>query len=79
MLYPEGSWTGVYYSEEIKNAINYGYTFEITNSYLLDSDYLFKDYITDLFNIKQNSKKSDPMYNISKILMDSLFFFWGPL
>lgn len=77
VLYPEGNWTGTYYSEEIKNAIKYGYTFEIINGYLFESDYLFKDYISDLFNIKQNSKNSDPMYHISKILMNSLYGKFG--
>ena len=36
VLYPEGSWIGTYYSEEIKNAIKYGYKFEIISGYLFE-------------------------------------------
>ena len=72
VLYPEGSWTGTYYSEEIKNAIKYGYKFEIISGYLFEADYLFRDYIGELFNMKLNSQKGTPMYLISKLLMNSL-------
>ena len=77
VLYGEGSWQGTYYSEEIKNAIKYGYKFEIINGYLFDCDYLFSSYISNLFNIKQNTPKSDPMYLISKLLMNSLYGKFG--
>ena len=59
-------------SREIKNAIKYGYKFEIINRYLFESDYLFRDYIGELFNMKLNSQKGTPMYLISKLLMNSL-------
>jgi hypothetical protein len=29
VIHPVGSWTGVYFSEELKNAENLGYKFEI--------------------------------------------------
>ena len=67
----------VWRSREIKNAIKYGYKFEIISGYLFDCDFLFTNYIDQLFNIKQNSNKSDPMYHISKILMNSLYGKFG--
>ena len=77
VLYPEGSWIGTYYSEEIKNAIKYGYKFEIISGYLFEADYLFRDYIGELFNMKLNSQKGTPMYLISKLLMNSLYGKFG--
>lgn len=51
--------------------------FEIISGYLFDCDFLFKDYITNLFNIKQKTPKTNPMYLISKILMNSLYGKFG--
>lgn len=51
------------------DSIKKGYTFNSKN--------LFKDYITDLFMIKQNTPKDNPWYIISKILMNSLYGRFG--
>lgn len=51
------------------NSIKKGYTFQSKN--------LFKDYITDLFKIKQSVTKDNPLYLISKILMNSLYGRFG--
>ena len=77
VLYPEGSWIGTYYSEEIKNCLKYGYKFEIISGYLFEADYLFRDYIGELFNMKLNTQKGTPMYLISKLLMNSLYGKFG--
>nr|YP_009690415.1 DNA polymerase family B [Coniferiporia sulphurascens]QEG57195.1 DNA polymerase family B [Coniferiporia sulphurascens] len=72
-----GNWTGWYFSEEIKNAETYGYRFEILEGYLFEKENIFSGYINDLYERKQNSDKSDPMYLIAKILMNSLFGRFG--
>ena len=41
------------------------------------TDYLFRDYIGELFNMKLNSQKGTPMYLISKLLMNSLYGKFG--
>lgn len=51
------------------NSIKKGYTFQSKN--------IFKDYITDLFKIKQSVTKDNPLYLISKILMNSLYGRFG--
>lgn len=51
------------------NSIKKGYTFQSKN--------IFKDYITDLFKIKQSVSKDNPLYLISKILMNSLYGRFG--
>jgi hypothetical protein len=76
-LSPLGSWIGIYFSEEIYNAIKYGYKIEILRGYTFDKTNIFKEYINDLYEIKKSSNKDDPMYLISKLLMNSLYGRFG--
>src|SRR5258705_8649857 len=55
------------------NAIKYGYKFNILNGYLFEKANIFKDYIDILYEIKENSNRNDPMYLISKLLLNSLY------
>ena len=77
VIYPIGSWSCVYFSEEIKNAMKYDYKFEILEGYLFEADYLFPEYIDKMFAMKSHSKKGSPMYFISKLLMNSLYGKFG--
>lgn len=54
-------------------AAQFGYKFEVLHGYLFESEQIFKKYITDMYKIKENSLKSEAMYLISKLLMNSLF------
>nr|CAI9430479.1 DNA polymerase [Fomitopsis pinicola] len=49
------------------------YNFKINSGYLFDSDYVFTDYVKDLYTIRKSYPKSDPMNYISKLLMNSLY------
>lgn len=72
-VYGAGKWTGWFYSEELKNAQDFGYTFKILGGFVFESQLLFDKYIDDLYVIKKNSKKGSAMYLIGKLLMNSLF------
>lgn len=74
---PLGSWEGWYFSEEIKNATLYGYKFEVVSGYLFDKGFIFKEYVEDLYNLKQNSLKDSPDYIISKLLLNGLYGRFG--
>ena len=74
---PIGTWSGVYFSEEINNAKKYGYKFNIIRGYTFDKGYIFSEYITNLYNIKQNHTKDSPMYSIAKLLLNSLYGRFG--
>jgi len=74
---PLGSWTGWYFSEELLNAKNYGYTYEILEGYLFEKENIFKDYVSVLHEMKQSSDKSSPLYLIAKLLMNSLYGKFG--
>ena len=68
-----GTWKDMLFSPEIENAIKYGYKFKIINGYLFEKDTIFSDYIDVLYEIKQSKSKDDPMYLISKLLLNSLY------
>lgn len=74
---PLGNWTDWIFSEEMNNAKKFGYTFKIKRGYLFNKANIFNNYITTLYEIKKASHKDDPMYLISKLLMNSLYGRFG--
>lgn len=74
---PLGSFEGWFFSEELKNSLKFGYSFKIIRGYYFKSDYLFKGYVSDLYNLRLNYPKSDPMNYIAKILLNSLYGRFG--
>ncbi len=70
---PLGTWKDMLFSHEIENAIKYGYKFKIISGYLFESANIFSEYIDVLYEIKQSKTKDDPMYLISKLLLNSLY------
>jgi hypothetical protein len=74
---PLGSWSDVLFSEEMHLAINYGYKIEVLEGYTFDKTVVFDKYAEDLFAIKSSHSPSDPMYLISKLLLNSLYGRFG--
>jgi hypothetical protein len=74
---PLGTWTDMIFSEEMNNALKFGYKFKILSGYLFEQDYIFTEYINDLYQIKKSHNKNEPMYLISKLLMNSLYGRFG--
>jgi hypothetical protein len=72
-----GTWTDVLFSEDIYNAMKFGYKFEIMEGYTFDSNNVFNGIITDLYQMRLKYSKSDPMNYISKIIMNSLYGRFG--
>ena len=52
---PLGTWEMMVYSEEMHNAMKFGYKFEILKGYKFETAVIFKDYIETLYNIRQNT------------------------
>nr|YP_010852503.1 DNA polymerase [Aureoboletus raphanaceus]WGL38732.1 DNA polymerase [Aureoboletus raphanaceus] len=76
---PVGKFTGWFHTEEIINAMKYGYTFKVISGYLFEEDDIFINYIEDLYRIKVDADKNkDPVWRlISKNLMNSLYGRFG--
>jgi DNA polymerase type B, organellar and viral len=70
---PLGSWSGVYFSDELYNAAKFGYSYKVKRGYLFEKGYIFTEYVDFLYNLKEQSKKGTPIYIISKLLLNSLY------
>ena len=70
LIFPLGSWTGWYFSEEVKLAILYGYKVEVIESYIYErGKNIFYDYVKQMASIKDSS--SGAMRNIHKLLLNT--------
>jgi len=67
----------MFFSEELKNALKFGYTFEVLRGYLFDQGYIFKDYVDSLYKLRLSYPKSDPLNYTAKILLNSLYGRFG--
>lgn len=74
---PLGKWTDVYHSEELNNALKYGYKYTTNKGYLFNKGYIFKDYVNSLYELKKSSNSGEPNYIISKLLLNSLYGRFG--
>ena len=76
-IFPTGSWSGTYFSEEIKAILdlNLGYEFKILKAYEFSRGNIFSEYIKDLYQVKQYSKGSEKF--IVKLLLNSLYGIFG--
>jgi DNA polymerase type B, organellar and viral len=74
---PLGTWRGTYFSEELFNAMNYGYKFKILRGYLFEEANIFSEYVDYLYNLKVNSPSKSPDYIISKLLLNTLYGRFG--
>jgi DNA polymerase elongation subunit (family B) len=59
------------------NAIKYGYEFKIIKGYKFDRGRPFEEFINDLYKIRLDYPKSDPMNYCSKLIMNSLYGRFG--
>nr|AWX52937.1 hypothetical protein [Lactarius sp. (in: basidiomycete fungi)] len=74
---PIGTWSDMLFSEEMDNAIKFGYKFEILWGYKFERKNIFKDYVDNLYSLRLNYPKSDPLNYIAKILLNSLYGRFG--
>jgi len=64
-------------SEEMYNAMKFGYIFEVLWGYTFESYFIFDKFVSDLYKIRLEYPKSDPMNYIAKIIMNSLYGRFG--
>ena len=74
---PIGTWEDMLFSEEMDNAIKYGYQFKILWGYTFESSNIFKEYVDFLFEFRQRYPSSHPLNFIAKILLNSLYGRFG--
>jgi hypothetical protein len=76
-LAKQGSFSGWFFSEELKNSLKYGYKIELIKGYNFEKGYIFKDFVEKLYTLRTNYPKTDPMNYICKILLNSLYGRFG--
>ena len=74
---PLGSWTGMIFSNEMDNAMKLGYKFNILWGYTFKSDYVFKEFVSNLYNLRLQYPKSNPLNYIAKLLLNSVYGRFG--
>jgi DNA polymerase type B, organellar and viral len=74
-IYPTGSWTGVYFSEELKAVVTQGYQFKFIEGYEFSKIDLFSDYVNHFYEKKKNSLGAERY--ISKMHLNQLYGIFG--
>ena len=72
-----GSWTDWYFTEELREAEKYGYKIKIIQGYNFQRKNLFKEYVNNLYSIKENTDKNDPKYTIVKFILNMTYGRFG--
>jgi hypothetical protein len=67
----------MYLSEKLKNALKFGYSYEVIWGYTFKKGYIFKDYVDKLYNFRLTFPKSDPRNLSCKLLLNSLYGRFG--
>jgi hypothetical protein len=75
IIFPRGIWKGVYFSEQLKAAIKYGYKISPINGHEFTRAKLFNDYIQHFYDIKKNA--SGGLRFIAKMQLNQLYGYFG--
>lgn len=72
-----GTWFGWIFSQEMYNAMKFGYTFKILKGYLFDKAIIFKEYVETMYKLRMLYDKGTPMNDTGKLLNNSLYGKFG--
>lgn len=74
---PLGTWEDVLFTGEMYNAERLGYDFIIKSGFMFKGENIFDGYVNEIYKIKEETPSSDPMYFVSKLLLNSLYGKFG--
>lgn len=74
-IYPHGRWSGVYFTEEMKLLLKYGYKFKLIKGYEFSKVDLFTKYVEYFYKIKSTSSGSTKF--IAKMHLNQLYGIFG--
>jgi len=57
--------------------MKFGYKFKILKGYTFESEFIFKEYVDKIYYLKSSVSQGDPIYIISKLLLNSLYGRFG--
>lgn len=69
-----GTFIGTWFSEELKNAVKYGYKVEVIGCYQFKrTKNVFKGYVENLYALKSSSDENPSRRQVAKLLLNSLY------
>lgn len=74
-LHPLGNWIGIYFTEELKTIVKYGYKVELIKVYSFSKANIFNNYINFFYEIKK--KSTGPLRFIAKMHLNQLYGYFG--
>jgi hypothetical protein len=74
-IYPTGTWTAIYFSEELKAVEKLGYRFKLIRGYEFSKANIFNEYVDHFFNIKRTSAGVEKA--IAKLHLNGLYGYFG--
>jgi len=69
---PNGSFQMNIHKPEYYNALK-DYNMNLKKGLFTDADYLFNNYVNDLYNLRKSYNKDDPLNLTAKLLLNSLY------
>ena len=72
-----GTWTDWYFTEELRDAEKYGYKIKLIQGYNFQRKNLFKNFVEDLYLIKEETPKINPRYTIIKFILNMTYGRFG--
>jgi hypothetical protein len=77
LIMPTGQWSGWYFSEELKFAVENGYNIKVIKGYNFEKEYnVFDDYVRDLYKIKSTTNNVVEK-SVAKSLLNNLLGRFG--
>ena len=76
LISPLGTWSGIYFSEEIKYAMKLGYRFKFKKAFEFNKGIVFDKYVDSLYK-KRIENKGNPLNYILKLILNSLYGRFG--
>ncbi len=77
LISPLGTWTEVYFSEEIKYALTLGYKIKFINGISYKKDIIFNNFIDHLYTLRLKFEKGTSLNILFKLIMNSLYGKFG--
>jgi hypothetical protein len=74
---PIGTFKGWFFSEELKNALKFGYKINLLYGYTFQKGRIFQGWVKDQYSLRTSYPKSHPMNFIAKLLLNSLYGRFG--
>lgn len=75
IIYPRGLWTGVYFSEILKEIVKHGYKVKMLEGWEFSKSKIFNEYVEHFYRIKKTSSGAERF--LAKMQLNQLYGYFG--